>query len=311
MRRPVRYAVTGGMGFIGSRIVLDLLGRGHDVAVVDSLHKGRAASLDGMEGRFEFARADILDGPALRDALRGADGVFHQAALTSVPESFAEPERYRRVNVEGTRRVLEAAGDAGAKVVYASTSSVYGNVASKGPVKEGAAKRPANPYGETKLECEGLAAGLHREAGLRVIGLRYFNVYGAGQTGGYAGVVTRFLGRLAAGRPPVVAGDGSQARDFVHVDDVAAANRMAMESGADHAFLNVGTGVPTTVSELARAMIRLSGMRADPEFAELPEGDVAWSQADTSLASSAIGWSYSTGLEEGLAALVPRRGAGI
>ena len=294
----MKFVVTGGSGFIGSYIVKHLLSRDHQVTVVDNFWRGKLENLSGFEEKIHFEKLDILDYEKLKHTVNDSDGIFHEAALTSVPESFVQKEKYHQVNVVGTENIFKLAKQFGIKVVYASSSSVYGNTTSV-PIKEDFEKNPINPYGITKLEDEKLAEKYHN-LGVPIIGLRYFNVYGIGQTNDYAGVITKFYDCIKANKPPIIFGDGLQTRDFISVEDVAKANLLSMTSNTDFAFLNIGTGITTSVKELANLMIKLSGKSLTPEFDKLPEGDVKESQADVSLAKNMINWSYETCLEEGL-----------
>lgn len=299
----MRFLVTGGAGFVGSHIAEALLEAGHSVRILDNLHTGSLKRLSAIMNGVEFVKADIRDADALDAAMRGCDGVFHEAALVAVQESYGMAQEYRDVNVDGTANVLNLAAEHGARAVYASSSSVYGN-AQYVPIREDAPKAPENPYGATKADAETVALQYMTGDGAGVIGLRYFNVYGRGQTGSYAGVITQFMRRLEVGMPPVINGDGSQSRDFVHVSDVAAANLAAMTSSTRDGFFNVGTGRSVTISGLARTMIQAYSLDVSPEYADLPPGDVAASRADTSLAAQSLPWTYSIDLEDGLAWLV-------
>jgi len=294
----VKYVVTGGSGFIGSYIVKQLLKNGHEVTVVDNLYRGRLENLGNFVENISFQRFDILDYEKLQNIVKDVDGIFHQAALTSVPESFSQREKYHNVNVIGTENIFKLAKEYEIKVVYASSSSVYGNTKSI-PIKEDSEKNPINPYGITKLDDEKLATKYHEE-GVSIIGLRYFNVYGIGQTNDYAGVITKFYENIKSDQSPIVFGDGSQIRDFISVEDIAKANLFSMKSNVDFAFLNIGTGITTSIKELANLMIKLSGKSLKLEFNDLPEGDVKESQADVNLAKKLINWSYQTKLEDGL-----------
>lgn len=292
----MRFAVTGGAGFVGSYLAKQIAKDGHTPVVIDSLYRGRLENLHGTD--VEFHKADIRNLADLRKTLQGVDGVFHEAALTDVQESFTKQDEYHDVNVRGTQNVFDVAGELGLKVVYASSSSVYGNP-SKIPIKEGSERNPINPYGRTKLEDE-LIAERYTKDGSSIIGLRYFNVYGRGQTGSYAGVITKFINLLREKKAPIIFGDGSQIRDFVFVEDVARANIAAMNSNTRHGFFNVGTGKTTSIRELAHTMIELSGLNLEPEYQSPLEGDVQSSQADTTLAETAISWRYTVSLKDGL-----------
>ena len=300
----MRFLVTGGAGFIGSHIAETLLADGHSVRIIDNLHAGSLKRIRRIMDRVEFAKADIRDKGALRQAMRECDGVFHQAALVSVQESYAMKQEYRDVNVTGTKNVLEQAAELGIRAVYASSSSVYGSPRST-PTREDAPLSPENPYGATKADAEAVAQEYIRK-GASVIGLRYFNVYGKGQTGTYAGVITQFMRRLEKAESPVINGDGAQSRDFVYVRDVAAANVAAMSGRTESGFFNIGTGKETTINQLARIMTRAYSLNVEPEHADALPGDVMASRADTSLASRAIPWTYETELDDGLSDVIRR-----
>lgn len=294
----MKYLVTGGSGFIGSYIVKRLVADKHEVVVFDDFSRGKMENLSGVEDLVTVKQADILDFESLSDSIPEIDGIFHEAALTSVPESFSNPQKYHNVNVNGTKNIFKIANDLGIKVVYASSSSVYGDTPTV-PISENFEKNPINPYGVTKLDDEKLAQQFH-ESGASIIGMRYFNVYGIGQTLDYAGVITKFFDFINANHPPKVYGDGSQVRDFISVEDVADANYHAMFSETDFGFFNIGTGIATSILKLANLMIKLSKKDLEPIFDKLPPGDVLKSQANTSLTKESINWSYKTDLETGL-----------
>jgi len=294
----VKFVVTGGLGFIGSYIVKHLVNQNHQVTVIDNFSRGRLENIAGYEEKISLEKLDILDFDSLKSVISDSDGIFHQAALTSVPESFIQKEKYHSVNVIGTENIFKLAKEFSIKVVYASSSSVYGNTTSI-PITEDFERKPINPYGTTKLDDEKLAAKYH-DLGASIIGLRYFNVYGIGQTNDYAGVITKFYDNIQADESPIIFGDGSQTRDFVSVEDVANANLLAMQSDTDFTHLNIGTGITTSIKELANLMISLSGKSLETKFDELPQGDIKESQADVNLAKKMINWSYATSLEDGL-----------
>jgi UDP-glucose 4-epimerase len=290
----MRFAVTGGAGFIGHYLVNHLIEESHTPVVIDTLYRGK---LENLPSNVEFHKIDIRDN-ALESVLKNTDGIFHEAALTDVQESFVKQDEYYDVNVIGTENVFKIAKKLELKVVYASSSSVYGNP-QKIPISEDAPRNPINPYGKTKLEDEILAEKYIGD-GASIIGLRYFNVYGKGQTASYAGVITKFVKRLQEKKPPTIFGDGAQLRDFIFVKDVARANLVAMQSNVKSGFFNVGTGVATSVKELAALLIELSGLNIEPEYENPLEGDVRASQADTTLTAKVLNWRYQTTLKEGL-----------
>jgi len=297
----MNFAVTGGTGFIGSHLVKYLISEGHSVSVIDNLFRGRISNLDGVQDKVHFVKLDILNYKDLRNNLQNVDGIFHQAALTSVPESYQKEDEYKNVNITGTENIFKIAKEFKIKVVYASSSSIYGDI-NKIPITEDFERKPINPYGLTKLEDEYLAEK-YSKSGTQIIGLRYFNVYGLGQTLDYAGVITKFLENISSGKSPIIFGDGSQIRDFIFVKDVAKANLVAMNSSIDHGFFNVGTGIAISIKDLAYLMIKISGKDLELIFDKLPEGDVKNSQADITLAKKLLGWEYVTKLEDGLSTL--------
>ena len=298
----MKYVVTGGAGFIGSNIVKLLVKNGHDVSVIDNLHTGNISRLKDVENKILFNKIDIRDFDKLNQNIHDVDGIFHQAALTVVPESFEKPDEYYDVNVNGTKNIFKIAKKLGVKVVFASSSSIYGNV-NEIPIKENFKKNPINPYGKTKVEKEKLAQDFWRD-GIDIIGLRYFNVYGKGQTGSYAGVITQFMKKIDSSLPPIIHGKGDQVRDFVSVEDVAKANLKSMEAGTTQDFLNIGTGKSVSILELAKLMIRISSKNLEPVFDEELPGDVEKSQADTIHSMEKIGWSYEIELDSGLKKLM-------
>lgn len=284
----MNFIVTGGAGFIGSHIVAHLLKNNHQVTVIDNFHSGKIENIAAFGDKIKILRIDILDYDKLRNAVKNSDGVFHEAALTLVQESFTKQKEYHNVNVVGTENIFKLAKEFGFKVVYASSSSVYGDTI-KIPIKEDFERKPLNPYGNTKLEDEYLAEK-YSKLGVHIIGLRYFNVYGPRQNIAYAGVITKFLENIANRKDLVIYGDGLQIRDFVHVEDVAKANLMAMESKANFAFVNVGTGTTISINDLADIMIKASGLKIKAVHNPPLEGDVRASQADISLAKKLLGW---------------------
>ena len=294
----MKFVITGGAGFIGSHIAKYLVDKNHDVTVVDNLSRGRLENLSKIKEQIEFKKIDILDFDSLKEVIFNSDGIFHQAALTSVPESFTQKEKYHNVNVKGTENIFKLAKEFGKKVVYASSSSIYGNTTTI-PIQENFEKNPINPYGITKLDDEKLAKKYH-DLGVSIIGLRYFNVYGIGQTNDYAGVITKFIDQIDLNESPTIFGDGTHTRDFISVEDIAKANLLSMESKTEFSFLNIGTGISTSIKTLAEMMIDLSGKKLEINYDDLPLGDVKESLADISLAKRLINWNYDTSLKNGL-----------
>jgi len=298
----MKYAVTGGAGFIGSHLVKKLVERGNEVIVIDNLNTGKKQNIEKISKKIDFFEVDIRDFSAIEDILKNIDGVFHEAALASVQDSFRIPDEFFDVNVNGTENIFKIAKKLGIKVVYASSSSVYGNPVSI-PIKENDDKNPFNPYAKTKLEDDKLAEK-YAKNGLKVIGLRYFNVFGPRQSKEYAGVIKLFLERIQQGLSPLINGDGLQVRDFVYVDDVVNANILAMESDIDSEFFNIGTNSTVSVLDLANIIIKFSGLKLEPIHRSDVPGDVKATQADITKAKMMLKWKPTTSLKDWLKSAV-------
>ncbi len=292
----MRYIVTGGAGFIGNNIVKKLVARGDDVTVIDNLNTGKEENLKSVIDKITFLKDSILNRELLEKQSQNIDGIFHQAALASVQDSFSKPDEYHDVNVNGTENILKLAKKNDFRVVYASSSSIYGSP-ERIPIKESDKKNPINPYAETKLKKEQLAIK-YSEMGVKVIGLRYFNVFGKGQSKEYAGVLKLFLERIRDKLPPKINGDGTQFRDFVYVEDVADANIMSMDSDINHGFYNVGTNTSITILDLAKTIIKSSGLDIQPIFGPALKGDVQRTIANIDLIKEEIGWEPTILLEK-------------
>ena len=294
----MRFAVTGGAGFVGSHLVKLLVREGHQVKVIDNLHTGKMENLEQVIEDIEFCELDIQDFDSMEKELKDTEGVFHQAALTVVQDSFKIPEKYHNVNVDGTENIFKIAQKNNFKVVYASSSSVYGhqNIV---PILENFEKKPINPYGKTKLDDE-ILAERYAELGVKIIGLRYFNIFGNCQTLEYAGVITKFLDKLRDKESPIIFGTGSQIRDFIHVEDIAKVNLLAMKSEVSFTHANIGTGNSISILELAKIMIDISGLKLEPIMEKALEGDIEKSQSDNSLARKLFDWKPERKLEDWL-----------
>jgi UDP-glucose 4-epimerase len=294
----VRAVVTGGAGFIGSHLVDALLARGDAVVVLDNLSTGRRERV--AEGA-HLVEGDIRDVSAMGAAFADAepDVCFHLAAQADVRRSVEDPAFDAEVNVLGTIRVLEAAQRHGTQVVFSSTGgAIYGEC--EAPAPETAARLPISPYGTSKLAGEEYLAMEGRLYGASHVALRYGNVYGPRQDPhGEAGVVAIFLGRLAAGEPFTIFGDGTQTRDYVYVGDVVRATLAAV--GQAGGVFNVGTGRETSVLELADACRRASGVDLEPGFAEARLGELQRSVLDPALAARGLGFRAEVGIDEGIA----------
>lgn len=309
MRSGDRCLVTGGAGFIGSNLSRALLERGMRVRILDNFSTGRRENLDGIVDDVELAEGDIRGIEMVRAAAKDVQVVFHLAALPSVTRSIADPMTTHETNATGTLNVMLAARDDGAeRVVYASSSSIYGDQ-ERLPVDETMAPRPISPYAVSKLAGEGFLAAFHRAYGLGTVALRYFNVYGPRQNpdSEYAAVVPRFATATLAGRAVTIYGDGEQLRDFTFVGDVVQANLLAAdarEAALGRAF-NVAGGDPHTVLQLLETIRELAPSPAPEPVFEAPRvGDIRSSHADIASARDGLGWAPEHTFTAGVAETV-------
>ena len=308
-----KIVVTGGAGFIGSHIVEEGLARGYSVTVVDNLSSGNK---DNLAKGAEFLEGDIQDSDFLTRAFKDAKTVFHLGALISVPESMTHKKRYMTVNTLGAVDVLDVAVKAGVKnFVFSSSAAVYGDNPIS-PKTEDLVPEPLSPYAINKLDGEYLAEIYHREFGINAISLRYFNVFGPRQSprSAYAAAVPIFMEKALQNQPIKIYGDGEQTRDFVYVKDIVQANFLAAayqpkrldqgEPGASSSLqsrvFNVASGEITTINNLVRLILKITGSRS--EIAYLPErpGDIKHSRGDNQKIRKILGFQPKFSLESGL-----------
>ncbi len=311
--RNSKFLVTGGAGFIGSNLVDALLASGSRVTVIDNFSTGKRENLAhlAVNRAFTLVEGDIRSLDDCRRAVAGVDGIFHQAALGSVPRSIRDPMSTTAVNVLGFVNILQTAVEMRVgRVVYASSSSVYGD-SPQLPKREDRIGKPLSPYAVSKYADELLADNFHQLHGLDCIGLRYFNVFGPRQDpdGAYAAVIPRFALALLRHEEPVINGDGSYSRDFTYVDNAVQANLKAMECTAPEALnqaYNIACGECTTLDALF-GMLRSALSASDPAIAAIearhgPErpGDIPHSLADIGKAMRLLGYAPQVGVREGL-----------
>jgi len=299
-----RYVVTGGAGFIGSALVRALLEkRDVRVRVLDNLLTGRETNLSEVRSRIELDASDIRDYAATAAAIRGADIVFHLAAIPSVPRSIQDPEPSHQVNMDGTFNVLRASTEAKVqRVVYAASSSAYGDTDVL-PKVETMPPRPKSPYAVQKLAGEYYASVFHGCFGLETVALRFFNVFGERQdpSSPYSGVLSLFFKALIERRSATIFGDGEQTRDFTYVGDVAALCLKAVTApGVAGKMYNAGNGNRYSLNFVWDLLQKMEGVSLPPEYGPARAGDVRDSQADTTAARRDLGHAPQYTLEEGL-----------
>lgn len=295
--------ITGGAGFIGSNLTHSFIRDGGEVTVLDDLYNGTLQKIQKTIKKIKFVEGSVTNAGVVEKAVSGCEVVFHEAALISVPDSFKNPEKFREVNVQGTRNVLEACRKHDVeKVVLASSAAIYGDEPSI-PKTEESPVLPQSPYAESKLQNEKDAKRYFEEYGLETVCLRYFNVYGPGQDpkSPYSGVISKFAECALENREPVIFGDGKQTRDFVFVRDVVNANILAMEKkGIGGEVFNVATGKETSLLELWGHLKEISGASAEPVFREKRDGDIYRSVAGIEKAGKVLGYEPQYSIRKGL-----------
>jgi UDP-glucose 4-epimerase len=304
--RESTVLVTGGLGYIGSYVVRDLLDRGWRVRVLDNRYRcdpDVAAEVTALTG-VEAVEGDIRYAHAVEAALLGVEAVVHLAAVC-MNKSIADPTESLDVNLMGTQNVLDAAARAGVRrIIYASSASVYGDPQSL-PMKETDPLSPITPYCVAKMAGEQMLSFYAKRTNMSWLALRFFNVYGPGQPTDayYTSVVLTFLNRIASGESPIIDGKGEQTMDFVHVRDVARSVGMALDAEASGEALNVGTGTQTSIAELADLLVRSVGSDAVPIFRPR-EVLVTQREASVDRIRDVLGWYPTIDIEEGIRSIL-------
>ncbi len=304
---PRRVLVTGGAGFIGSHTVDLLLEAGWQVIVLDNLFSGKIANLNLNHPELEFVEGDVLEYPLLEDLLINCHAVLHLAAIVSTPYSIANPIYSFQVNTQGFLHLIQAVQKVkpSIRVVYASSAAVYGEESLPCRDDVPLSHSPLSPYALQKRHIEEYAHLYHRLYGIKSLGLRYFNVYGARQDASspYSGVISRFLEAYQKKDELVIFGDGQQSRDFIDVMDIANANKMALESDY-HGVVNIATGQPKTLLQLIECIENRGQRSAKINFELERIGDIRHSSASVHLAEKQLGFKSSVSLEEGIGRLL-------
>lgn len=312
-----KILVTGGAGFIGSFVVSELLEAGaKEVIIYDNFARGKLSNIHNQlqdpRCRLYPNGGDIRDIDLLNDAMRGVDGVVHLAAMWLLHcKDF--PRTAFSVNIEGTFNVLEACVRNNVKrLVYSSSASVYGD-AVEIPMTESHPFNNRNFYGASKIACEAMCRAFYDRYGLSYVGLRYMNVYGPhqDQTAVYTGVIPIMLNKIDDNEAPVINGDGTQAYDFIYVEDVARCNVKALESDKTDEFYNVGTGIQTTIKHLCDTILDLKSSKLEVQYRPYSADDarrmVQNRIGSPVKAEEDLGFTYTYGLRDGLKKLIDWR----
>jgi UDP-glucose 4-epimerase len=296
----MNFLVTGAAGFLGSNLANHLLREGHQVRGLDDLSTGDPSVLSP---EVLFTRGDINDRPKLWTLLQDVDCVYHLAARVSVPESVLYPREYNATNVGGTVSLMEAMRDVGVRrVVFISSGAVYGDQGEQ-PLKENAIPNPRSPYAVSKLAAEYYVRTIGDLWGIETVSLRVFNAYGPGQhlPASHPPVIPNYLRQALRGGSLVMHGDGSQTRDYVFVDDVVSAMISASTApGINHLLINIGSGKETSVRDLVRIIMEVTGVKVDAIYNQLTDPGVSHMRADLSLARERLGYQPRFSLIEGL-----------
>ena len=299
------YLITGVAGFIGSSLARAVLAQGDEVRGVDNFSTGNRANLDEILSQIDFREVDLLNLDAIKDACKGVDYIFHEAAIPSVPKSVLDPLGSNRANIDGTVHLLIAARDAKVKrVVYAASSSAYGDTPTL-PKHEAMLPNPNSPYAVAKLAGEYYMTSFYRCYGLETVSLRYFNIFGPRQdpTSPYSGVLAKFITQMLNGEAPTIFGDGAQSRDFTFIQNAVDANLLAIKAPASQAagqIFNVATGKRADLNQAFQLLKKITGYTGDVKYAASRSGDVKHSLADLSRAEKHLVYRPTVDFEEGL-----------
>ncbi len=299
----MKILVTGGAGFIGRHLVRSLLENGDIVTIFDNFSNS-SNNLPFVGTDVKIIKGDITKLSDITNAVRDNDIVIHLAAKISVEESIKDPYKTFQINVNGTRNVLLACKKNHVKkLIVASSAAVYGESVPETKLTEESKMRPISPYGQSKVEMEQEIKEFASEHKINYIILRFFNIYGIGQTSEYAGVITKFMERIGQNKSLEIFGDGLQTRDFVAIQDVIYALHKAISSNKNGIY-NIASGKAITIKELAKLMISLSGKKLEIQYLPIKKGDIRYSHADISQAKDNLGYSPRLQLKEGIKELL-------
>ena len=299
----MKIFVTGGAGFIGRHLVKSLLKQGHIITIFDNFSNSSLEAISELiESGVKVVKGDIRNYETLLDSTKGYDFVIHLAAKIDVKESVKNPQEVNEVNVTGTVNLLRACVENGVKnLIAASSAAVYGDCKSF-PIQENFFTNPVSPYGASKIAMEHYLQAFSNCYDLNCISLRFFNIYGKGQSSAYAGVITKFMERIEVGKSLKIFGDGMATRDLVSVTDVVHAIQLGMKKiqGKKGNYYNIASGKYTSVKDLANLMITISNQDLSIDYFVSREGDIANSQASIELAQKELRYSPKVDLSDGL-----------
>ena len=305
----MRILITGFAGFIGSHLTEAMVKLGHDVYGIDDFSSGNIWNVRNLleYKNFRYKKGDIREVELVHDMMRDMDVCFHLAAQVHVDRSHIEPELTYDVNVRGTQNILEAAKWYDVRVIYASSSEVYGT-AIGGPIDESHPLNAPHPYGASKIAADRMCYAYAKTYSMNIRIMRFFNIFGPRQKDeGYGGVISMFIKRAMAGIPPVIYGTGEQSRDYTFVDDAIRAYMAAFEKPVDkdNFVINIGTGKEVTIKEIALDYLTANGLEwRKPVYVEPRIGEVERLICNNALAKKVLGWEPETSFSEGIGRLV-------
>ncbi len=300
--------MTGGAGFIGRYCVRSFLEKNYEVTIFDNLSNSSENAIKPFLDKVDFVKGDITNYDDISNNIMGSDVVIHLASKINVQESFANPNLTKNVNVGGTKNVLDACKENQiTNIIVASSAAVYSDCDdSNVHLSENSKTVPISPYGESKLEMEKTVIDYAKKYDFNAVILRFFNIYGIGQSPEYAGVITKFLQKIQENKPLEIYGDGLQTRDFVSIYDVVSSvnNSMSKIEGKRGYIYNIASGKSISVKDLAILMISLSGKDLKIIYSTPKEGDIKFSQADISIAKKELGFIPKIELKDGIKNLI-------
>jgi len=306
----MRIFVTGGAGFVGRHLAKSLIKNNHSVTIFDNLSNSSENDIKPLLDKVTFVKGDITNYDDISSCIKNSDIVIHLASKINVQQSFANPSLTKTVNVDGTKNLLDVCREHNiTNIIAASSAAVYGDCNDpKIHLSEDSNTNPISPYGESKLEMEKIIKTHSEKNDCNAVILRFFNIYGTGQSPEYAGVITKFMQKISENEPLEIYGDGLQTRDFISIDDVINSfNETVVKiEGKRGNVYNIASGKSISINELASLMISLSGKDLKIIHSPSKKGDIRFSQADISLAKKELGFFPKTDLADGIKNLIQK-----